>query len=176
MITIAPYCNSWPTAFEAEAWALQSALGSDALRIEHVGSTSVPGLDAKPVIDIQVSVRSLDLIARYCQVLSQLDYRFISVGDFDLIYPFFSKPSVSPSTHHVHLCLAGGHQELKHIAFRNHLRASPQDAAEYVNLKRRLAAKHRGDTLASREAYSLSKSEFVRRVLETSGIPWSDHQ
>ena len=167
MINIVPYDCSWPTLFEAEAAHIQEAMGSLASRIEHVGSTSVPGLAAKPVIDIQISVSQLETLGMYAEPLAQLGYGHVSFGpSVDLVYPFFQKPTEWPSTHHVHLCVRGSEHELRHLAFRDYLRRHPTVAAEYVDLKRSLAAVHDGSTLESRERYSLSKTQFVSSVLE----------
>jgi GrpB-like predicted nucleotidyltransferase (UPF0157 family) len=166
MIEIVPYDCRWPARFDAEAARIREALGSLALRVEHVGSTSVPCLAAKPVIDIQVSVASLATLDLYETPLAQLGYGHVAVGAFDLVYPYFRKPAAWPSTHHLHLCVVGSGQELRHLAFRDHLRAHPAVAAEYVALKRSLAAIHDGATFESRERYSLAKTPFVNAVLE----------
>jgi GrpB-like predicted nucleotidyltransferase (UPF0157 family) len=165
MIAIAPYDSAWPSTFVAEAERISRAFGEHALRIEHVGSTSVPGLAAKPVIDIQVSVLSLEPRAYYQRLLVDLGYKHFPLGTFDLVYPFFKRPAGWPSTHHVHLCAVGSEQERDHIAFRDYLRRNPAAAAEYAALKHGLAAAHHGLTLESQEQYSLSKSEFVRSAL-----------
>ena len=168
MIVISEYDAKWRVLFEEEAHRLRTAFGSVALRIEHVGSTSVPGLAAKPIIDIQVSVASLVPHGRYVDTMATLGYRHVALGDFDLVYPFFHKPAEFPGTHHVHLCDAGGEQEWKHLAFRNYLRAHPHVAREYEALKHELARAHDGVTLQSGQAYSLSKSEFVANVLRAA--------
>ena len=168
MVVITEYDASWPVLFEEEAHRLRAVLGSSALRIEHVGSTSIPGLAAKSVIDIQVSVASLAPHGRYVDAMATLGYRHVAFGDFDLVYPFFHKPIEWPSTHHVHLCDAGGEQEWKHLAFRDYLRAHPRVAREYEALKRDLARTHDGDTLKSSETYSLAKSGFVANVLRVA--------
>lgn len=165
MLRIVVYQASWPELFEREAQALRAEFGASALRIEHVGSTAVPGLAAKPVIDIQVSVAALAPLAPHTAALERLGYAQVALGDFDKVYPFFARPARWPSTHHVHLCEAGGEQEARHLAFRDHLRGHPALGEQYVQLKRRLAAAHHGDTLASRERYSLGKTEFVESVL-----------
>jgi GrpB-like predicted nucleotidyltransferase (UPF0157 family) len=165
MITIAPYDPAWPAMFIAEAATIRRVLGKLALRVEHVGSTSVPGLAAKPVVDIQVSVASLEPMGTYIEMLASVGYIHIPLGAFDRVYPFFQKPAEWPSTHHVHLCVAGSEQERDHLAFRDYLRAHPLVAAEYLDLKRRLATVHDGATLQSRERYSLAKTEFVASVL-----------
>ena len=171
MIRIVPYDCSWPALFEAESARIREALGSSALRIEHVGSTSVPGLAAKPVIDIQVSVASLEAWRSYAERLAQVGYHHVPLGPVDLVYPFFQKPAAWPSTHHIHLCVHGSEQERRHLAFRDYLRTHPATAAEYVEIKRRLAAAHDGATLESRERYSLSKTRFVSSVLEKALSP-----
>jgi GrpB-like predicted nucleotidyltransferase (UPF0157 family) len=134
----------------------------------------VPNLAAKPVIDIQVSVASLEPRAPLHERMRALGYTHFDLGAFDLVYPFFKKPSKWPSTHHVHLCAAGSDQERMHLAFRDYLRAHPDLAAEYSALKHRLAAAFDGTTLASQEGYSLAKTEFVSSVLErafSEGFP-----
>jgi len=159
MIKIVPYDCNWPTRFEAEAAHIHEAMSSLALRIEHVGSTSVPGLSAKPVIDIQVSVASLASQGMYATPLAQLGYSHIPFGPpVDLVYPFFQKPAAWPSTHHIHLCVLGSEHERRHLAFRDYLRSHPAVAAEYVEIKQSLAAAHNGATFESRERYSLSKT------------------
>ena len=169
MIVIVEYDLSWPALFEEEASRSRSMLGSSALQVEHVGSTSVPGLAAKPVIDIQVSVASLVPHGRYVETMATLGYRHVALGDFDLVYPLFHKPAQWPSTHHVHLCEAAGEQEWKHLAFRDYLRAHPQTARRYEVLKRELAPMHDASTPQSMAAYSLAKSEFVADVMRAAG-------
>lgn len=166
MIEIVPYDCSWPARFDAEAARIVEAMAGAALRVEHVGSTSVPGLAAKPVIDIQVSVASLERLQLHAVPLSRLGYSHVPFGSIDLVYPFFQKPAAWPTTHHIHLCIEGSEHEHRHLAFRDYLRAHPEVVAEYVAVKRRLAAEHGGATPESRELYSLSKTEFVRTVLE----------
>jgi GrpB-like predicted nucleotidyltransferase (UPF0157 family) len=165
MIVIAPYDPAWPTLFRAEAERIRGAFRNLGLRIEHVGSTSVPGLAAKPVIGIQVSVESLEPRELHGRLLTQLGYTHFPLDEFDRVYPLFKRPAWWPSTHHVHLCTTGSEQERNHLAFRDYLRRHPHAAEEYVALKRRLASAHDGLTMESQERYSLSKSEFVRSVL-----------
>jgi GrpB-like predicted nucleotidyltransferase (UPF0157 family) len=177
MIKIVPYDDSWPALFEVEAACIREAMGSRAPRIEHVGSTAVPGLAAKPIIDIQVSVVSLDKLHTYAEPLADLGYIHIPLGPFDFVYPLFQRPAAWPSTHHIHLCVLGSEQERRHLAFRDYLRSHPSVAAEYVELKRSLAAAHDGATLESRERYSLSKTQFVSSVLEralSAGYPCAE--
>lgn len=166
MIEIVSYNVSWPALFATEAVAIRDALGALARRIEHVGSTSVPGLAAKAVIDIQISVQSLEPLSVFGEPLGRIGYIHVMLGEFDLVYPFFQKPSTRPSTHHIHLCVVGSDLERRHLAFRDYLRDHPLVASEYTALKRELAAIHDGGSLESRERYSLSKTEFVSSVLQ----------
>jgi GrpB-like predicted nucleotidyltransferase (UPF0157 family) len=136
MIKLVPYDKAWPAMFEAEAGQIRRALHGLALRVEHVGSTAVPGLSAKPVIDIQVSVACLNPFETYLWLLGPLGYVHVSLGEFDRVYPFFQKPAEWPCTHHVHLCESGGEQEARHLAFRDHLRNHPEVARQYLELKR----------------------------------------
>lgn len=169
-IEIVSYDCAWPTAFEAEAATLREGMRGLAKRIEHVGSTSVPGLEAKPVIDIQVSVATLANLDASSVLLARLGYTHVALGAFDSVYPFFRKPAEACATHHLHLCVFGGEQERRHVAFRDYLRRNPAVALEYVKLKRSLADAHDGATLESRERYSLAKTPFISAVLERSRI------
>ena len=171
MIELVAYDATWPGRFESEARLLRAALGPRALRIEHVGSTAVAGLVAKPIIDIQVSVATLDDPAAFDATLGAAGYTHVVLDPaFDHLYPFFAKPLAWPRTHHVHLCIAGSREEARHLAFRDYLRAHPDAAREYLELKRKLAALHGGRDEAARERYSMAKTEFVtaieRRVLD----------
>jgi GrpB-like predicted nucleotidyltransferase (UPF0157 family) len=166
MITIVPYMQEWPHSFATEAKRIRAKLVHRALRIDHVGSTSVAGLAAKAVIDIQISVASLEPRGPLLGDMQTLGYTHVDVGDgFDLIYPFFKRPAEWPSSHHVHLCEAGGEQERRHLAFRDYLRRHDSVAAEYLELKRELARIHGGESAESRERYALAKSDFVEQIL-----------
>ena len=166
MIAIAPHNPAWPEMFIREQAVIKATLGALALRVEHVGSTAVPGMAAKPVIDIQVSVATLAPLSLYLDKLLSIDYTHFPLGDFDLVYPFFQKPRDWPCTHHIHLCVAGSEQERQHLAFRDYLRDHSQTAAEYEVLKHNLSKQHHGSTLKSREDYSLAKTEFIKATLD----------
>jgi len=162
-IAIVAYDPAWPDAFEAERNRLQTALGALAVRIDHHGSTAVPGLAAKPIIDIQISVERLQPIGAYAAPLERLGYVHVAHPDDDRC-PFFHRPADWPHTHHVHLVEAGGEEERRTLAFRDYLRAHAPAAREYERLKRGLAAAFGGADAAAREAYANAKSEFVARI------------
>jgi GrpB-like predicted nucleotidyltransferase (UPF0157 family) len=167
MIRLEDYDPDWPARFHEEAAALRAALGDLARRIEHVGSTAVRDLIAKPIIDIQVSVPSLASLATFLPAMGKLGYTHLPDPDpaFERAYPYFHKPTQWPHSHHVHLCEEGSELEWQHIAFRDCLRASAEMRDEYAAVKRGLAALHRGWTHEERMRYADGKSEFVGRVL-----------
>jgi len=164
MIEIVPYDPQWPHAFEGERERIQAALGSLALRIDHNGSTAVPGLAAKPIIDIQVSVARLEPLESFAAPLARIGYVHVP-GQDDTWCPFFHRPRDWPHTHHVHVVEAGGAEERRTLAFRDHLRANPDAAREYEALKRGLAAAHGGGSAESREAYAVAKTTFIERIV-----------
>jgi GrpB-like predicted nucleotidyltransferase (UPF0157 family) len=158
-VEIVEYDSGWPQLFEEEAARLRVALGEWLVApIEHIGSTAVAGLAAKPVIDIMGGVRTLDasrpaiaaaVACGYCYFPYQAELEH-----------WFCKPSPAFRTHHLHLVPFGSPQWRGTIAFRNYLRAQPGVAAEYEQLKRRLAIAYRLD----REAYTQAKAPFISTI------------
>lgn len=172
-IEIAPYDPTWVRAFAIERGRIVRVLGEIALRIDHHGSTAVPGLAAKPVIDIQVSVRNLQPMSAYGAALADLGYVHVPHAD-DAVCPFFHAPSEWPHTHHVHVVEAGGSEERRTLAFRDYLRQHADVARAYAALKRRLASTHGASGPAGREAYTDAKTEFITRVTKralSEGLP-----
>src|SRR5262245_79015 len=161
---ITPYNPDWPALFEAEATRLHEALGPLGLRIDHHGSTAVPGLAAKPVIDIQISVASLRPFESVGAPLEALGYVHVPHPD-DAFCPFFHRPAEWPHTHHVHVVEAGGAEEGRTLAFRDYLRQHDDAAREYEQLKRQLMAEINPRDAAAREAYAEGKAAFVERIL-----------
>jgi GrpB-like predicted nucleotidyltransferase (UPF0157 family) len=164
MIEIVAFDSGWPAAFEAEAVRLRAALGALALRVDHHGSTSIPGLAAKPIIDIQVSVAALQPLQVYGSRLATLGYVHVPSAD-DSFSPFFHRPAQWPHSHHVHVVERGGLEERRTLAFRDYLRDNPGEAREYERLKRHLAALNDGSNTESRENYAQAKSGFIERIV-----------
>ncbi len=164
-LQIASYDPRWVLEFEAERERITQALGELACRIDHNGSTAVPGIDAKPIIDIQVSVERLQPIFAYAQPLAKLGYVHLPHVD-DAICPFFHRPREWPHTRHVHVVEYGGQKERRTLAFRDFLREHSDVAREYVVLKKQLAAGVDAADLPSRERYANFKSEFIDRVVQ----------
>jgi GrpB-like predicted nucleotidyltransferase (UPF0157 family) len=164
-LEISSYDPRWVRQFEAERDRVARALGKLACRIDHHGSTAVPGLEAKPIIDIQVSVEQLQPLPAYAEPLATLGYVHVPHVD-DAVCPFFHRPRDWPHTHHVHVVQSGGLEERRTLAFRDFLREHGHVAREYVTLKRHLATQVNAGELSSREAYANAKSEFIDRVVQ----------
>lgn len=159
-IRIVAYNPEWPARFERERALLERAIG-DWVKggVHHVGSTAVPGLDAKPVIDILVGVESLESSRECIAVLAELEYAYAPYLSEEMHW--FCKPGPERRTHHLHLVPCGSRRYRDELAFRDALRADHALAAEYAALKRPLA-RELGD---DRDAYTDAKSVFIRRAL-----------
>lgn len=165
-LRIVPYDPIWPLRFAREAAVLRAALGSVAVAIDHVGSTSVPGLAAKPIVDIQITVRALEPFAAYAEPLERLGYGFVPDPEFPDLH-FFPKPPAPPRDFHIHVMLAGGDHERRHLAVRDYLRAHADVAAEYATVKRRVAEAAAGNV----DSYVAGKDAFVKD-LERRALAW----
>jgi GrpB-like predicted nucleotidyltransferase (UPF0157 family) len=166
-LEIMPYDPQWVLEFQAERDRISTALGDLARRIDHNGSTSVPGLAAKPVIDIQVSLERIHPIDSFADRLGRLGYVHMPHAD-DAFCPFFHRPEVWPHTHHVHIVQAGGVEERRTLAFRDYLREHGDVAREYEALKRQLAVRFNAAESSSREAYANAKDEFIERIVQVA--------
>ena len=171
-VEIVPYDPTWPMRFQEEADVLRRALAAWLVgAIEHIGSTAVPGLAAKPVIDIMAGVRTLADSRPAIAAATELGYCYAPYqADRE---HWFCKPSPAFRTHHLHLIPVGSPQWIRPIAFRNYLRAHANVAADYEALKRRLAQTFRND----REAYTQAKAPFIDEVSEraiASGYAWHE--
>jgi GrpB-like predicted nucleotidyltransferase (UPF0157 family) len=166
-IRIVDHDPDWSRLAREELARVAQALGDTAARLEHVGSTSVPGLGAKPIIDMQVSVVDIDRMEDYVGPLEGLGYLFAPDPAFP-DYHYFARPHTRPRTHHLHVCGHGSHQELRHLAVRDYLRAHPDEAARYEALKRRLVAEHPQDRLA----YVAGKDGYMIE-LEARAVAWA---
>jgi GrpB-like predicted nucleotidyltransferase (UPF0157 family) len=163
-VEIVDYDPRWPSLFDEEAERLRSAIDPSLIvGLEHFGSTAIPGLPAKPIIDILIAVRSLAAAkAALVAPLRTLDYVYWADNP-KKDRMFFVKgmpPFGSKRSHHVHVTELHG-EMWQRLAFRDYLRAHPEEAVAYAELKRRLAAEHRTD----REAYTDAKSAYVENVL-----------
>lgn len=167
-IEIVEYDPRWPALFAEEAVRLRAALDPDlVVGLEHFGSTAIPGMAAKPIIDILIAVRSLaEARATFIEPLEELDYVFWA----DNPKPdrlFFVKgmpPYGERRTHHVHVVEPTA-EPWQRLGFRDYLRTHPAEAKRYAALKRKLANDHRSD----REAYTDAKAAFVAGIMAKVG-------
>lgn len=159
-VHIVPYDPAWPALFELERQLLSRTLRSWlAGPIEHVGSTAVFGLAAKPVIDVMAAVESLEASRDAVVVLPEAGYHYAPYRPE--VMHWFCKPGFSLRTHHLHLVPYRSLLWTERIAFRDCLRSDAKVASEYAELKHSLAEVHRFD----REAYTEAKAPFIARVL-----------
>ena len=158
-IIIEDYDPHWPDQFELLRSRIAPALDPLAAAIEHVGSTAVPGLAAKPIIDLDVLLRHPTDLPEAISRLAILGYQHR--GDLGVHGREAFRPPSNDIPHHLYVCTQESREYIRHITFRNHLRANPEDARAYERLKRTLAQEYRHD----REAYNQAKTEFVEAIL-----------
>jgi GrpB-like predicted nucleotidyltransferase (UPF0157 family) len=166
-IVVVPYDSSWPLKFERASQDVATALGSNLLAIHHIGSTSIPGLCAKPVIDMLVVVAELSRVDQRSNDMQALGYQ--AIGDFGIEGRryFRRDDSSGRRTDQVHAFAEASPQIHRHLAFRDFLRSHPSIADQYGELKQRLAAAHPHDM----EAYMDGKDDFIRQM-QSRALDW----
>ncbi|MCU1515020.1 MAG: hypothetical protein JWO10_2110 [Microbacteriaceae bacterium] len=155
-IVIVDYDPAWPERFRVEHERIRSALGARARRIDHVGSTSVPGLAAKAIVDIQVSVEDVEADEDYLPQLIGTGYQLRVREDGHRLVRTAARDV------QVHICSAGSEWERSHLLFRDWLRHNPADREIYAALKRELAKRD----WPSMDAYSDAKTELIAEITE----------
>jgi GrpB-like predicted nucleotidyltransferase (UPF0157 family) len=158
-IVVVDYDPVWPRIFEALRERVRAALGGLAVAVEHVGSTAVPGLGAKPIIDLDVVVAATD-VPEAIRRLAGIGYKH--QGDLGISGRDAFEPPPDAPPHHLYLCPPDGAELRRHLLFRDYLRTHPEAAREYEALKRSLTERLAGD----REAYTEAKTGFIARILE----------
>jgi GrpB-like predicted nucleotidyltransferase (UPF0157 family) len=161
-IEIVDYDPAWVERYRAEEAAIRRALKPWLRDIEHIGSTAVPGLAAKPVIDIQVAVESLSATLDLVTALRSLGYEYVPELEADLPQRrYFRRVVDGRRTDQIHVVEQADHEWWgRHVAFRDWLRGHPADRDSYADLKRSLATRFRDD----RAAYTDAKTEFVQAI------------
>jgi GrpB-like predicted nucleotidyltransferase (UPF0157 family) len=165
-VSIRDYDPAWPPRFEAARSAITAAVGERLVGIEHIGSTSVPGLAAKPIIDVMPGLRRFEDGHACVAALEALGYVYRGEYGIPGRHYFVSSNSQGRRDQHVHMLVVGSDPWTRHLLFRDYLRAHPAAALEYAALKRALAARHRWDM----DAYADSKSGFVEDILARAGL------
>ncbi len=156
---LSDYNPEWPRIFQAEVPRIAEALGEQVIEIEHVGSTSVPGLRAKPIIDILVAVETFAPLEVYKRQLAPIGYtHHPHINDAERL--FFWKGV--PRTHHLHIVEFATWEHQRHIIFRDYLRAHPEIARLYAQVKEQLAQTFHDN----RPAYTRGKTAFINAIMD----------
>ncbi len=165
-VHLSPYDSAWPETFETEAVALRALLGGWITGgVHHVGSTAIPGMIAKPVIDIMIGVAGLEESRPCIDALRGVGWWYAPYRS-DIMH-WFCRPNPARRTHHLHLVPTGSDWYQAELSFRDYLIEHAADAERYARLKQDLAARFPND----REAYTEGKSEFIARVNARAGQP-----
>ena len=166
-VRVVPHDPAWGEAFEAEAAALRSALGDEALAVHHIGSTSVPNLRAKPTIDVLIEAREIGNLDGLEAEMAGKGYE--AWGEYGIPgRRFFTRDRGPDRLCNVHVFEAGTPEVERHLAFRDYLREYPQTARAYGDLKGNLAERFPADM----ETYMDGKDAFIKRV-EGEALSWS---
>ena len=164
IVKLMPHDEEWHQLFAKERIRLSNDVGEHIVAIEHIGSTAICGLSAKPILDITIAVRKLSCVEKCIAPIEDLGYEYR--GEFGIPgRHYFVKGK--PRTHHVHMVDLVSDFWKGHLLFRYYLRQHPHAAKEYENLKMELSEKHKHD----REAYTEGKSVFIENVLVIAGQP-----
>ena len=165
-VEVVPYHPDWPKKFTAEANQLKAVFASELLSIHHFGSTSIPGISAKPIIDILLIVRNIEAVDALAPRLNALGYH--GVGEYGIPgRRFFYKGTNEIRSHHLHVYESGNPHILRHLVFRDYMRCHPISARDYARLKEELAGEYPEDI----DRYIAGKNAFVREH-EKKALDW----
>ncbi|WP_404407108.1 GrpB family protein [Jeotgalibacillus malaysiensis] len=165
-VRVSPYNHDWPTLFEAEAEKISSIFKEQLITIHHIGSTSVAGLQAKPIIDMMPVLKNITAADRLAFRMKKLGYE--ALGEYGLPGRRYFRKGKEKRTHHVHMYDLSSQEEIyRHVAVRDYLRAHQEEAEAYGKLKQKLSKAHHDDM----EAYINGKDQFVKD-LESKAMEW----
>ena len=161
LVRLVPYEPAWAELYREEEARLRAALGDHVVQIEHVGSTSVPGLHAKPILDIVVAVRDMGDVTMFEEVVGRLGYEHRPEHDMPGRLYLVKSTADDKATHHLNITELGTECWFSHVAFRDYLRTWRAIMEEYRSLKDELARHHQQD----RRGYLAGKGPFITRIL-----------
>lgn len=164
LIEVVNYKDEWRRMFESEAALIKQALGENCLVVHHIGSTAVPGLVAKPVIDILPVVKNIQQVDRAEAAMKKLGYEF--KGEYGIPFRRYFQKGGDYRTHHVHVFEEGDSEIERHIKFRDWMRSHSDDREAYGALKMELASKYSND----RMAYCIGKDAFIADIDNKAGF------
>jgi GrpB-like predicted nucleotidyltransferase (UPF0157 family) len=160
-VRLSPHSKAWKVSFERERQRLEKTLGASVLDIRHIGSTAIPGIHAKPIIDISLGLRNFKDAKKLAKPLSKIGYNFYRKFQRQIL---FAKGPDAKRTHYVHVMRYNGAKWKTDILFRDYLRTHPKRRGEYEKLKIALAAKYPNE----REKYSAGKKTFISKTLDAA--------
>lgn len=165
-ITVLPYDPQWKRSFEAIRLELAAALGDLALRIEHVGSTSVEGLRAKPIIDIDVVIRNDTPMETVIAALAEIGYQHEGNLGIPQREAFCYEGKHHLQQHHLYICPESSPELRRHTVFLDYLRTHPEEAAEYGRIKQEAARLYSEDI----DGYIAHKGSFIALLYQRCGL------
>jgi GrpB-like predicted nucleotidyltransferase (UPF0157 family) len=170
-VEVVSHNPKWQEAFEVESKCVADALGENAVAVHHVGSTAIPSIYAKPIIDLLVEVKDIFNVDEQSLAMDALGYRVL--GEFGISgRRFFLKDSQEGiRTHHVHIFEVASAQVERHLSFRDYMNAHPEDAQKYSELKRKLAREHPTNI----DGYMDGKNEFIKDI-DMKAVQWRTRQ
>ena len=160
-ISISPYDPNWPADFLEESRLLYQSIPNDKLKIEHIGSTSIPHLDSKPIIDIMIGLENFEFAADYIESIINLGYEYHS--EYENTMPdrkFFTKQKAGVKTHHIHMVEFDSFFWNRHLLFRDYLRNNKNARDDYSSIKQVLAKKE----WTNENEYAQAKNSFIRKI------------
>jgi GrpB-like predicted nucleotidyltransferase (UPF0157 family) len=158
IIEVVSYNPTWEQKFKDEANKIEKIFKDIFVNIYHIGSTAVPTLKAKPIIDIMVEVKDINKVDRYNKQMKELGY--VALGEYGIPQRRFFQKGGNNRSHHVHIFQSGSSQIKRHIDFRDYLISHPKIAKEYSSLKENLAKKYHHDI----DKYWEGKNSFIRKI------------
>jgi GrpB-like predicted nucleotidyltransferase (UPF0157 family) len=166
-VEVVPPDPAWQEEFQKESQQLAWVMGENIIAIHHIGSTAIPGIYAKPVIDFLIEVKSIAKMDEQNAAMTTIGYE--AMGEFGLPGRRYFRKNRSPEirTHNVHIYEVGSPEITRHLAFRDYMIAHPDDAQQYSELKRQLAKHYPHDI----EGYMDGKDEFVK-TMEKKALIW----
>lgn len=168
-IEVVEYDEKWNQMYLAEAKKIKEILKEEIINIYHIGSTSIPNMDAKPVIDIMIEVKNINNIDKYNDKMSEINY--IAKGEYGIEGRRFFLKGLYKRTHHVHIFQKNNKEIKRHINFRDYMISNQKEAIEYSTLKKKLAVEFRHDI----DGYCKGKDLFIKNIDKKAKI-WSENK
>ncbi len=160
LVEVVPYNPQWKKSFESESRQIAKVLGKNLVVIHHIGSTAIPNIYAKPIIDLLIEVKDINLVREQTPAMVGLGYE--AMGEYGLVGRRYFRKENPPGirTHHVHIYEIYSPEIERHLAFRDYMIAHPEQVEQYSHLKQELAQKYPEDI----EGYMDGKDEFIKRI------------